>query len=556
MQRKGKKGKEAKRRDALFFHRIAKDKRNGRILADPKHSNEEIYLLFPSRKLWHSFRPTFRKGLTSVDLNAKTLFLTVRRLREKTPYAPWAIRLNQLVATVKKCVLDDKNFEFPPPRVIAVAKDRAKKTYRPIALFDRLEDKVIDCLTARYLREVLDPVFLSSCWAFRCRTKSSNAPTTHDALNKLLQLRLEKKQLYVAECDIRSFFDCVSHKVAIDSINELATLRTNQLGASENVVDERALKIFKAYLNSYSFRKTILNDALSRLRKKKDPAGEFPWPLSELRKFHDESSLDEIGVPQGGALSCLVANAVLHKADEALDNLCKEGGERFEYLRYCDDMILLAEQENICRQAFDLYVQELNKKCLPMHDPKHPGTYGLSFYDGKSHLPYRWGPEDDSIPWIQFVGYQIRHDGLVRIRLKSLKKELRKITSTADELIVFLKLSAQNEVLERRIRKSKRQIIHRFRQKLISMSVGRMKLGLVRSEPMPMCWASGFRGLKEKRVVFSSLKILDRHRERQIARVAKRLKSLGTPRYGSAEIQSQKVHKFYGHPFSYWGQFK
>jgi len=489
-------------------------------------------------------------------LNARAIYLAVAALRNKSPQAAWATRLGEFVARVKCRVLQSDPFRFAAPRIVPVEKDRKKSTYRPVALFDQLDDKIIDCLTARYLRENLDSVLLPSCWAFRCRSSNGGPPTIHDALAKLLDLRSKCASLYVAECDIKAFFDCVPHQVAVDSINELiAEKRSTDRFA---VMDERALRILQAYVAAYSFRKTVMGTALETLKKHREPKASFPWPEDDLRTLHGEGSLDEIGVPQGGALSCLIANAVLHKADKALKELNTRKGVSFTYLRYCDDMILLAEKESDCREAFELYASEVKTRLLPIHEPKHPDLYGEKFYEGKSHLPYLWGPKDTIVgmPWIQFVGYQIRHDGLVRVRLKSLKKELRKITSTADELINLLKLGSKNTSLAAHIRKSRRQIRHRFQQKLISMSVGRITLGPSQQGPMPMCWASGFRGLKSGRIVLTTLKTLDRHRERQIARVVRALSVLPAPRRGPAEARSSDVLPFYGCPFSYWSQFR
>src|SRR5690348_11261492 len=89
--------KAKKRNEALFFHRIARDKRYGRVVVDPKHGAEEIYFLFPPTKSWHRYRPQRRNGQTSVDLNSKALFHAVKALRAQTPNASWVSRLNKVV---------------------------------------------------------------------------------------------------------------------------------------------------------------------------------------------------------------------------------------------------------------------------------------------------------------------------------------------------------------------------------------------------------------------------------------------------------------------------
>jgi hypothetical protein len=547
--------KAKKRNETLFFRRIATSEHPGRIAVGP--NRDLVDSLLPPRKLWHRYRARQRGNYTSVDLNTKALFAAVIALRESSPTLPWVTKLNRMIKVIRKRVLEPSRFKFSSPRIVPVEKDRTKKTYRPIAVFDRLDDKIIDCLAARYLREALDVVLLPSCWAFRCRRNGNPPPTIHSALEKILELTARKESIYVAECDIKAFFDCVSHRVAIDSINELIAERKRALPRDTVAVDERALVIFRAYLDSYSFRRTVTGGALKALKDKKGQDAHFPWPEAELREFYSEKDLCEIGVPQGGALSCLVANATLHGADKALLRLSERSGSGFTYLRYCDDMILLAEDPAICRKAFERYAQILRQKLLPMHQPKHPAPYSKNFYEGKSHLPYCWGKDVSArqIPWIQFVGYQVRRDGLIRVRLKSLKKELRKITSTADELLAVLTAGTHDSTLATHIRKTRRQIIHRFRQKLISMSVGRIVFSSKKERPMPMCWASGFRGLKSRNFIRAALKVLDRQRERQIARVGKRIESLETPPFSGSEVRPVEVLRFYGCPFSYYGQF-
>jgi hypothetical protein len=71
---------------------------------------------------------------------------------------------------------------------------------------------------------------------------------------------------------------------------------------------------------------------------------------------------------------------------------------------------------------------------------------------------------------------------------------------------------------------------------------------------MPMCWAAGFRGLTGQRFVSTNIQYLDRHRERQLRRVARRLEELNLPK-ATAKSEVDAL-PYYGHPFSYIAQFK
>lgn len=545
----------AKRRsDFEFLHKISRNSPNS-----PKLSPEDLEMraLFPPRKRWHAYRPKLRGKASGYDLNARTLFRTVMKLKDLPSSASWGSNLKARAKVIRERALQEAEFSFLPPKIRPIEKEKGNHKYRPLATFP-LDDRIIDRLTARYFRRLLDHALRSSCMAFRCGRKSEEPPTIHEALNRLLRVnrRHRKTGLFVAECDIKSFFDCVSHAGARAAILELA--RDARRTRPNLLIHPRALQIFDAYLRAYSFKRNV-RDRQGYLLGSIDDQGEFKWPTNDLNALYGQAEPDGIGVPQGGALSCLIANAVLHAADKELDRLKRCSRKSFTYLRYCDDMILLARDESVCSVAFKRYQRVLKEKLLPVHPPESVERYDRDFWQSKSKAPYLWSePKDEAVvPWIQFVGYQIRHDGLVRIRPSSVRKEREKITDVANRL-----LEALNPGLRRKgvipdfasgLRKSNGQILHRLRQRLISMTVGRIRLGHGKGAPMPMCWANGFRGLRGKKFIPSALKALDRHRERQIARVTRRLKLRESK--PAQKMEAQEVLPFYGKPFSLWGQF-
>ena len=136
------------------------------------------------------------------------------------------------------------------------------------------------------------------------------------------------------------------------------------------------------------------------------------------------------GVPQGGALSGLIANRYLNQADLLLKNI-----DVF-YQRFCDDMIIIAKDFDNCDNAKNIYEAELKKlklfphKFISSDELKETinGKIKLSkFWDGKSKGPYKWGNVvDNAFPWIGFVGYEMDYLGNIRVRKKSLMKELSK----------------------------------------------------------------------------------------------------------------------------------
>ncbi len=64
------------------------------------------------------------------------------------------------------------------------------------------------------------------------------------------------------------------------------------------------------------------------------------------------------GLPRCGSLSTVLANLVLHEADDAV--LRTQCGNLF-YARYCDDVVIAHPDESVCRAALEAY-----KAALPL----------------------------------------------------------------------------------------------------------------------------------------------------------------------------------------------
>jgi hypothetical protein len=544
----------AKRRhDRAFLHNIRKDHPPAHGFG-PQNWGEIPTNIFPPRRKWHRYRPVASKrGIRpSLDISVHALFRATLKLKAEEPSAPWVKNLNLVVARIQRRALRTKKIDFAQPTITPMAKSPSSHEYRALVVF-RLEDKIIDCLTARYLRESLDNLLSKSCLAFRCRNGATAPPTIHDALRQIMEAkdRAQGAALFVAECDIKGFFDCVSHKLVLSSFYDL--IKTAHQKNPSFEIDFRSVEILKAYLRAYCFSRDVYGSRQANAQLRSiNPKAQYKWPREDLKILYRGHPLRGIGIPQGGALSCFIANVVLHAADQAVDNARRENPSLL-YLRYCDDMILISADMKSCENTFKKYCAVLKKLNLPIHPPKPVLLYSdrtnrLAFWMGKSNKPYRWSKAaDNGIPWIQFVGYQVRYDGLVRIRPRSLKREFRKLSAASSEMLRAIDPSRLDA-----IRKSRLQISHRFRTRLISMAVGRRKLGPAIESPLPMCWTNGFRGLLSQRFVLQPLKALDRHREQQVKRIDRALAAVRLPK---TTDKKSKAYRYYGAPFSYVGQF-
>ena len=558
-----------KRHEFVLNHRVSADQ------PPPEDAHqataENLKEMFPPRRQWRNFRKSTknRKMSNAHEVNVKALMKAARVLMRTNPDLPWVVKLRSRAEAIRVRALEDGNFGFSTPAIFGVPKKPGKHEYRPISIYP-IDDKIIDKLTCRYLRDKLDFCFSPSSLAFRVRqVEQSRAVTHHDVLNQIVAFRKQYPHLYVTEADLKNFMDCVDHYTARLSLHNL--IKQAKKLRQDFEISQRAIQIYDAYLASYSYKRDVLDQGL-RMLKARDPHASFSWPEEILRRMHGgKDDLSEIGIPQGGALSCFVTNVILHDVDQAIEMIQKRGGPIILYLRYCDDMIILSPCASACGAAMDAFENGVGRKMLPIHplvdmsgyqiDPKSKkGIWNL-----KSKKTYLWGSENEGgWPWIQFVGYQIRHDELVRIRLKSVKKHRQKLTDFTDEMLGIINPGNRSEngvpIYAPGLKMNHQQIEHVFLMKLISLSVGRRNFGhplpACVNDIMPMCWTNGFRGLWGVRFVSTQLKELDRHRDRQLRRLRCRLKHLPAPDRQALDANgSNSTAPFYGAPFSYHSQF-
>lgn len=545
--------KQAGSRHKRLFHR--------QISSDaPAPETSEPANLFPPRRQWNRFRKKQRDPASQEDQNLIALTRATLYLRTVDPAAPWVRRLNERVRAIQERVLTTSTFAFVPPSIRGEAKTPGSCEYRAIAQFSD-DDQIIEGLTARYFGITFDTLFTSSSLAFRRGSHGIPPPTHHDAVLSIENYRRRhlKTGLYVAECDIKGFFDCVSHSIAHCALANLIKQATKRNPAFQ--IDARAYQVFEAYLDAYTFPDNVKGIAEPQLKRKCGEAAHYKWPEVALREFHPNPDTTAIGIPQGGSLSCFIANCVLHQADLEVRRSRSRTPGPFRYLRYCDDMVIIAPDQRSCRVAFEAYQDALRQLQLPVHAPADVETYNAAFWDGKSRQPYQWARplSVTTVPWLQFVGYQIRHDGMLRIKKKSVEKHKRKILVETNYLLRTLAPTRPTPTLPLTfapgLRKNAHEIIHRFRQKLIAMSVGRRDLHHDLGQLMSKCWAAGFRMAHGRRLPLNALKELDRFRERQIARIRSAIRRMPRVTPSGKKAKRVRTYPFYGFPFSYVGQF-
>ncbi len=336
-------------------------------------------------------------------------------------------------------------------------------------------------------------------------------------------------------------FDTVNHSV-LKKVFRALVARVNRT-TPRCPIDEGAVRIFLAYLKSYSFNKDVWpkNDPQAAYFAEHHlPGCHFGWVQDELLQegFYRSFASAKIGVPQGGALSGLIANILLDRADKVL---MKHDDGRLVYVRYCDDMVIMHPRKGKCREYMELYSAELRKLKLLVHPAENVGTYDRRFWKTKSKRPYKWGPRG-SVPWVGFVGYEVNAQGDVRVRKSSLEKEMQKQFNTVQEVM---------DAIENHPRASHRTIEESVAGRLIQMSVGNVQLHTYQTTESEMCWVNGFHLLTDNKYSRIQMKRLDACRNSLLWRLRKRLNRdiEGTDSPGRSQ---QRQIVYHGKPFSYY----
>ena len=400
--------------------------------------------MMPPRRTW--VRPAKRvklsNGAVDTSKNAeKALLLTIDRDRKNRSTNP-RIYLDELDAFIEhiRARLYGDNLKLKSPQLMPILKGKRvlpdktlEVTCRPLSVYQRLEDKIILSLTSRYLTRLLDKHLHDNILSYRPACNflghEHHVPDFNDGI-KLIKNYLKEhnsENIYVADCDIKKFYDTIPHSTVIECFDcILDKTRLNTEGKAQ------VMKVIKAYLSSYNFYTNVLTvaDSTPQLfhkvrRRLHDHDNKNTYHIGwvdEIMKLNEQEQRQR-GVPQGGALSLLVANVVLNDVDQVI---VSQQDKDCLFVRYCDDMILMHTDCERCSQLMAAYTESLSRHGLYYHDfdrvsdaksPKNPNVTTDHFWKIKSHHTFLWGDgEGDSNRYIGFLGYEMRRTGKMRLR--------------------------------------------------------------------------------------------------------------------------------------------
>ena len=414
--------------------------------------------MMPPRHTW--VRPSKRKrlpnGAADTSKNTeKALLLTIERDRErcKTIGQQFAYlqELDKFILRIKKR-LGEVHLQFEHPLLVPILKDKntgddgvTNVTCRPLVVYTRLEDKIIIAVTSRYLTSLLDRHLHENILSYRpsrqFHEQEHHVTTNNDGIVLIKNFRDKyvDKDIYVADCDIKKFYDSIPHSVVIECFDRI-------LDKTKLTSDGKAqvMSVLKAYLDSYNFYTNALIESqvaprqcFHKVRRRmKDQNDEnnyrIEW-VDEIMALPEEEKARR-GVPQGGALSLVIANVVLNDVDQVI--VANKDDNRL-FVRYCDDMILMHTSLEECERLMKAYTTSLTNHGLFYHEfeqvseLKDQELTTSRFWKAKSHHTFRWDyGSGDRNSYIGFLGYEMRRDGKMRLRkskVKHFKEKLNRI---------------------------------------------------------------------------------------------------------------------------------
>ncbi len=411
-------------------------------------TRKKLSRLMPPRYSWvqPSKRVTLPNGARDTSKNAENaLLLTISRDMRLQKQGHTFDYLDEQQAYFKRIrsLLASPRLAFHSPRLMPILKDTRQQpdgtllvTCRPLSVYTQLDDKIILALTSRYLTRYFDRYLHDNILSYRPARnflgQRHYVTDFNDGIRLIKSFRDSHASdtIYASDCDIKKFYDIIPHQVIRDCFTRM--LRKAQLSPEGQ---SQVMRVLSAYLSSYNFYTHALlqsrqcDEVFAKVRRRLHDSEhrntyQLGW-VDELLNGSPEQ-YEQVGVPQGGSLSLLIANIVLNDVDQAV--LTHDDPHRL-FIRYCDDMLLLHTDYAECCRLMKAYADSLTAHGLYFHPFKSLSECTRhDFWHIKSHHPFLWGDGDGNCNrYIGFLGYELRRDGRMRLRKSNIKRIEEKV---------------------------------------------------------------------------------------------------------------------------------
>lgn len=222
---------------------------------------------------------------------------------------------------ITKIVSDMKKFAYKPKAIKRVYIPKANGGKRPLGI-PSYEDKLVQGVMAEILTTIYEPIFLDCSFGFRPHRDC------HQAIKKLDEVIMKGKTNYIVDADIKGFFNNVNHDWLIKFLEH-------------EIKDKNFIRYIKRFLK----------------------AG-----VMENGQYYES----EVGTPQGGLISPILANVYLHYVLDLWFELyvkvkCKG---KCHLVRYADDFVACFELEEDAKWFYQELIERLAKFNLEIETSK------------------------------------------------------------------------------------------------------------------------------------------------------------------------------------------
>ncbi len=267
-------------------------------------------------------------GRITVDLRHRA-FRKVRRNRgvagiDKISITMFEANLEQNLLAL---LHDLKTGTFQPLPLRRVPIPKGPGQTRPLGI-PAVRDRVAQEVLRQLLSPLFERLFHDDSYGFR------PGRNCHQAVERVLELH-RQGHVYVLDADIKGFFDNIPHTVIM-------------AGVTAEVADGNILDLIERFLKAGVMEEGVFRPT-------------------------------QVGTPQGGVISPLLANIALNSLDWHLH----EHGQCF--VRYADDFVVLCQTEAQVREAVALVQQQLTSLGLTLSAEK---TKMTKFREGFAFLGF------------------------------------------------------------------------------------------------------------------------------------------------------------------------